>query len=117
MATTVTAAQVKAFAPAFAAVADAIVTQWITWAPTHLSESKLGDDFDQAVMLWVCHQLQTTKGSAAGAGGPVTAMEVGDVSVQYATPGVEASTTYKATAWGRTLMLLLRQYTAGPRMV
>lgn len=116
MATTVTAAQVKAFAPAFAAVADAIVTQWITWAPTYLSESKLSTDFDQAVLLWVCHQLQTTKGSAAGAGGPVTAMEAGDVSVQYATPGVEASTTYKATAWGRTLTMLLRTYTAGPRI-
>lgn len=116
MATTVTAAQVKAFAPAYAAVADAIVTQWITWAPLHLSESKLGDDFDQAVMFWVCHQLETTKKSSAGAGGPVTAMETADVSVQFATPGVDASTTYKATGWGRSLMLLLRMYTAGPRM-
>lgn len=115
MATTVTAAQVKAFAPAFAAVADAIVTQWITWAPRYLSESKLSTDFDQAVLLWVCHQLQQTKGSAAGAGGPVTQMSVGDVSVQYAVPGVEAAETYKATAWGRMLQMLLRQYSSIPR--
>lgn len=116
MATTVTAAQVKAFAPAFAAVADAVVNTWISFAPTYLSETKLGTSFDQAVMLWVCHQLQISKGSAAGAGGPMTAMEAGDVSVQYSSAGVAAAGTYKDTAWGRTLMSLLRLFTAGPRI-
>jgi len=112
----VTAAQVKAFAPAFAAVTDSVVNTWLGFAPTHLSASKLGDDYDQAVLLWTCHQLQSSTGGAAGSGGSVTSRKVGDVETQYSTPDVAAG-AYQTTQWGRMLTLLLRAAGGGPRVL
>ncbi len=112
----VTAAQVKAFAPAFAAVADSVVNLWLGFAPTFLSAGKLGDDYDQAVLLWTCHQLQSSTGGAAGAGGSVTMRKAGDVEVQYSGTPVGAG-TYQTTHWGRMLVLLLRTCAGSPRVL
>ena len=80
----VTAAQVKAFAPEFAAVADAIVNQWLAWAPGYISLARFGSDTDQGVMLWTCHNQKRTADGAAASAGPVTRETVGPVTRENA---------------------------------
>ena len=112
----VTAAQVKSFAPAFAAVADTVVDTWLGWAPDHVAAAAFGAQHDQAVMLWVCHQLQVTQGAAAGAAGPLTAAAAGDVSASFG-GGSAAATGLERTSWGQQLILLQRRKAGIPRMV
>ena len=110
----VTAASIKAFAPELAAVADSIVNTWIGWAPGYVAAAVFGADHDQAVTLWTCHQLVRQKASATI--GPVTGRTVGDVSTTSAAPVVDAN-SYGTTSYGVTLQVLIRRYTAGPRVV
>lgn len=111
----VTAADVKGFAPQFAAVPDATVNLWLSWSTGALSSQLLQTDTDQAVMLWTCHSLTVTQGGAAGSVGAVTQRRVGDVSVT--TSGPPASLTdpasWAVTAYGQALLRLVRRYTAG----
>lgn len=115
MATTVTPAGVQAFAPQFAAVSTSVIQTWIDWAVTHVSEDTFATRFNQAVMLWVCHQLQCTQGAAAGAAGAVTGMDAGDVSVTFAA-GVD-STGFRRTGFGQQFLAVQRLVVGGPRAV
>ncbi len=111
----VTAASVKVFAPQFAAVADANITTWISFAPTHISADTFGTAYDQAVLLWVCHQLQSTQPEVAGAAGPITGITTGDVSVSTSAGSGQGG--YQRTAYGQQYLALRRLYVAGPRVV
>lgn len=112
----VTAAQVKAFAPAFAAVADGIIDTWLGWAPDSVAANVFGAQHDQAVMLWVCHHLQTTQGAAAGAAGPLTSAQAGDVQASFAVGGMGVA-GLERTAWGQQLVMLMRRKAGMPRVV
>ena len=112
----VTAASIKAFAPELAAVADSIVNTWIGWAPGYVAAAVFGADHDQAVTLWTCHQLVRQKASATI--GPVTGRTVGDVSTtSAASDSASLASSYGTTAYGVLLQVLIRRYTAGPRVV
>lgn len=115
----VSAADVKAFAPVFASVPDAVINEWLSFAPTALAASVFGADHDQAVLLWTCHNLAVTggDGSDAAAGGPVRSRKVGDVSVDWGERVYreqQDAAGYSTTAYGQQLMRLIRLFTAAP---
>lgn len=110
----VTAAQVKAFAPEFAAVADAIVNQWLSWAPGYIATARYGSDTDQGVMLWTCHCLTRTADGAAASAGPVTRDTVGPVTRENAAlESLALQSAWNTTGYGQQLLMLARRYGAG----
>lgn len=113
----VTAADVKAFAPELAAVADAIVTLWIGWAPGAVSPSVMLTNADQATLLYVAHHLTRSAGGAAGTVGAVTSRSVGDVSTANAPGPVDDAASLHTTAYGVALWQLMRRRTAGGAVV
>lgn len=114
----VTNADVKAFAPQFAAVANSAIDLWISWAAGACDPNTFETDTDQATLLYVCHNLQASQGGNAGAVGAETNRRVGDVSVTHASnpDGLDAG-GFKATWYGQQLSNLMRRYTAGPVIV
>jgi len=112
----VTAASVKAFAPGFTDVADAIVSQWIAWGAGAVLPTLFQTDADQALTLWVCHNLQLTQGGQGGdVTGPSTGKRVGDVQTSNGATQIDIS-GLKATAWGLALSALIRRYASMPRV-
>ena len=110
----VTASQVKAFAPEFTDVADAIVNTWLGWAPGYVAPTVFGANADQATMLWTCHVLTRTADGAAVSGGAVTKDQVGPASRENAAPsGFMAMTDWGSSGYGQQLLVLARRYTAG----
>lgn len=110
----VTAASVKAFAPAFDSVADSIVTTWIAWGAGAVQSTTFQTDADQALTLWVCHNLQLTQGGQGGdVVGPATSKRVGDVAANYANVTIDIA-GLRATSWGLALLALIRRYRAMP---
>lgn len=115
----VTAASIKTFAPVFASVADAIIEQWIVYAAGAVAAAVFGAAHDEAVTLWVCHQLARTggDGSDGNTAGPVRGRHVGDVGIQFGERVFREQAdpaSYATTAYGQALMQLIRRYTRGP---
>ena len=110
----ITAADVKAFAPEFASVADGIIDTWIGWASGYATAGVLGTDANQGQLLWVCHCLTRSVGGNAVTGGAVTKEQVGPATRETASPtGALAQLTWGATFYGQQLLDLARRYTAG----
>lgn len=110
----VTAAQVKAFAPEFADVADTIINTWLGWAPGYILPATFGTDTDQGTMLWTCHVLTRTANGAAISGGPVTKDQVGPATRENAVAtGYMVTTDWGYSGYGQQLLALVRRYTAG----
>lgn len=109
----VTAADVQAFAPQFAAVTTGVINSWLSMAAGAIDAVTYGSEADNATLLWVCHHLQTTQPASAGSNGPVTDRKVGDVSTGSAASPATAS-ALNTTAYGQSFMRLCRRFTAGP---
>jgi hypothetical protein len=108
----VTAADVQAFAPQFAAVSSGVINTWLAMASGAINADILGAETDNATLLWVAHQLTKTTGGAAGQVGAVTGREVGEVRVQ-ASPGTSDTAAMRTTAYGAAFLQLIRRFTAG----
>lgn len=108
----VTAADVQAFAPQFAAVSSGVINTWLAMAGTAINGDLFATETDNATLLWVCHHLQQTRGGAAGQVGAVTSREVGDVKVTAAAGPVDAA-AMRTTAYGSAFLRLCRRFTAG----
>lgn len=108
----VTAANVQAFAPKFAAVPSGVIDTWLGMAASAINETTFGTDYDSAVMLWTCHHLQQTTGGAAGQVGAVTSRQAGDVRTT-ADKGVPDAAGMRTTAWGAAFLRLARRKTCG----
>ena len=111
-------ADVVAFAPQFTSVATAVVDRWLTMARRANGETTLGDDWDEAVLLWTCHKLQSSQGSAVGAAGPITSMKSDDVEVSWASLGRTTATSgddFGSTEYGRTYLDLAKRKKGGSR--
>lgn len=112
----VSAASIKAFAPFFATVPDAVVNNWIAYAETALAAVVFGANRDQAITYWVCHALTKTggDGSTAGAPGPETGRHVGDVGQSFAANDAVGSlsdvASLKTSIYGQLLIQLMRRY-------
>lgn len=108
----VTAADVQAFAPQFAAVASGVINTWLAMAAGAVDAQLFGSETDNAIMLWTCHQLTQTTGGAAGQVGAVTQRKVGEVMVG-ASPGVSDTAAMRTTSYGAAYLRLVRRFTAG----
>lgn len=113
----VSAASIKAFAPFFTSVPDAVVNSWIAYAETALAAAVFGADRDQAITYWVCHALTKTggDGSTAGAAGPETGRHVGDVGQSFAANDAIGATigdvaSLRTSVYGQMLIQLQRRY-------
>lgn len=110
----ITAAQVKAFAPEFAAVADSIIDTWLSFAPTYISPARYQAKTDQGTLLWTCHVLTRTADGAAVTAGPVTKDRVRDVERENGQlQGTMAQNAWNSTGYGQQLLALARTLSAG----
>lgn len=119
----VTATSIKTLGgSAFACVTDSVVDNWIAIGGRQLSESVLGDCYDDALTFWVLHHVAISalgQGTgAAGQVGPVTSATVGSVSVSYGGSSATADSgfgngSYSSTSWGQMLQNLLRGKVTG----
>lgn len=109
-----TAADIKAFAPEFAAVADGVITTWIGFAPGAVGGLPAAAQA-QATILYVCHNLTRVTGGANGTAGAVTSRTVGDVTTANSAPLDVGG--YKSTGYGLALHQLMRRYSAGGEVV
>lgn len=113
----VTATDVKTLGgTAFASLSDETVNTWISLALRRLSESVFGDDYDDAVTFWTLHQLAQSSvmsGSAGGAGGSVTSMSVGSVSVSYGSVANSNESNFSSTSWGRLFLDIANTHAPG----
>ena len=100
MATTLTAATLKARRTEFAPTADLVVAAAIAEADRRTHASRFGDRRDDAVALLACHLLAA---SPQGAG--LARLEATDPSALASTP------------YGRDLALLRREACGGPHVV
>lgn len=112
----VTAADVQAFAPQFAAVSSGVINTWLSMAAGAINADVFGAETDNATLLWVAHQLTKTTGGAAGHVGAITSRSVGEVSVG-ASAGHTDTAAMRTTAYGAAFLQLLRKFTAGGRVV
>lgn len=113
----ITASDVQAFAPEFAAVSTAVINMWIAWAPGAVDPDLFSTDADQAQLLWICHNLTRSAGGASGTGGAVTNRDVGDVSISNAAPPHMDRHMLQSTAYGQALYVLINRYCAGGAIV
>lgn len=111
----VTPASIKTFAPEVAGVTDGAISTWIGWAVGAIDATRYLTDTDQAVTLWVCHNL--VRQGASGTAGAVTDRKVGDVSVSNASPADATAASLLTTSYGVALQRLMRRYTAGGAVV
>ena len=120
----ITATSVKAIGgSAFSALDDDVVDFWIAAAEGSVSDVTFRAQVDNARTFWVLHHLSQaylSGAGAGGAGGAITGMTVGQVSVSFASPGSSSTTgtsdrDLATTAWGRAYLGLRRQYASGGR--
>lgn len=113
MATQVTAAQVKAYAPEMDAQTDERVELFIEYAENWVDEGQWGRKYTQAVILMACHLLSVAaRGSSSGA---VTAEKVGDLSISYGQ--VNPDDGLSVTSYGQLFQQLKRTIKKTPLVV
>lgn len=110
MATEVTAADVKAYAPEFASVADPRVELMIEYGQNFLSETKWKSKFKMGLILITAHLLEL--GNREGVGGAVTSESAGGMSVSYAAP--DSKDALASTSHGQMFATLKRSIATGP---
>lgn len=113
MATVVTAAQVKAYAPEMVAQSDPRVELFIGYAGDWVSETQFERKYTQAIILMTCHLL--TMAGRSGTGGAVVSEKVGDLSVNYA--AASPDDTLAATSYGQLFQQLKRTIKKTPLVV
>lgn len=113
MATQVTAAQVKEFAPEMGAQTDARVDLFIGYAGNWVDEGQWGRKYTQAIILMTCHLL--TMAGRNGSGGSVTAEKVGDLSVSYGQGNPDDGLS--VTSYGQLFQQLKRTIKKTPLVV
>ena len=117
--TTPTAAELKAYLPAFADVADATVDMYIAGA--QVDTSWFEADYQPAVMLWAAWAM-TDVGFGAGAevagyiASGVTKLKSGSLDVSFSEAASSAS-GYETNVYGRRFMSIYRKNKAGPRVI
>jgi hypothetical protein len=115
----------KARYPEFMPVSDALVQLVLDDAIGDVGDTWLEKDRARAQMLLAAHILtmegepgRTTTGQSSAGTGFVRRRKVGDVEVEFATPGASASgvaaTGYDATAYGQAFIRLMRLNFPGP---
>lgn len=112
-----TAAGLKARYPAFAAVADATVTAYISDAP--VDESWSETDFARAIMLWAAHTMALTglgtDESPGMAISGVSRLKSGSLDVSF--NDASGRDPYSRTVYGIQYAELLRRNKGGPFVV
>lgn len=102
---TVTASDVKAMAPEFDAVDDAVIEAWIERVENRTNRTAWGSKADDGVTFLVLHWLTIrAQQEASGAGGaqvqgPVTSETVGPLSRSFAAPAASSSAAPYSDAW------------------
>lgn len=99
----VTVASVKELFPELAAIADATVQRWLSFAEAKHNAAAFGVKSDYALKCLAAHLVELDKRRQAGATGSVAVVSsrtVGDVSTTYAVP---ASSSTADAALGSTL--------------
>lgn len=113
MATQVTAAQVKEFAPEMDAQSDTRVELFIEYAENWVDEGQWGRKYVQAIILMTCHLL--TIAGRTGSSGSVTAEKVGDLSVSYG--ATDPADGLSVTSYGQLFQQLKRTIKKTPLVV
>jgi hypothetical protein len=115
-----TPATFKARYPEFAAVSDALVQLVLDDAIGDVGDTWVEKDRARAQMLLAAHTLtmegepgRTATGQGSAGTGAVRRRKVGDVEVEFATPGSSqtgfAATGYVASIYGQEYLALLRK--------
>ncbi len=113
MATQVTAAQVKQFAPEMEAQTDPRVELFIEYAENWVDEGQWGRKYVQAIILMSCHLL--TMAGRAGASGAIASENVGSLSVSYG--GSNPDDGLSVTSYGQLFQQLKRTIKKTPLVV
>ncbi len=117
-----TASDLKARYPAFADVADALVSATLVDAGRHVDDSWTEGDYAPAIMALAAHML-ATEGSVSGvvapAHGNLVSKSMGDASETYAQPsgGDLFQSDYATTPYGRKFLMLQRVNVGGGPVV
>jgi len=123
-----TAATFKARYPEFVPVSDALVTLVLQEAIDQVGDTWLERDRARAQMLLAAHNLtmegepgRSVSGQGSAGTGTVRRRKVGDVEVEFATPGSNvggfAATGYGATTYGQQFLALLKLNFPSPLVV
>lgn len=110
---TVTAAEVKAYAPELSAVDDLRVDLFVGFAGDFVSPSQFGLKCKHAKILMACHLL--TIANRGGTGGGVTSEKVGDLQVSYGS--MSTNDALDTTSYGQTFKALRRTIKTTPIVV
>jgi hypothetical protein len=122
----VSASDVKEYAPELAAVADTRVDKFIAYALLRINPSVWGDLADLATILLAAHMLTRTGnapgGGSSGARGAITQESVGDLSRSYEAPaGASSVSTFEsglaATPYGLEYIELRKTMPVIPMVV
>ena len=90
---------------------DSRLTSMIELAETRLQECTFGDNYNEAVALYVLHMYEVSDRS--GSGGPITSEKEGQLSRSF---GATASSgALGDTSWGRELERLTKSLHVFPR--
>ena len=111
-----TPSQLRARYPAFSAVSDDVVAEWIADAETVADAGWLEARRPVAVMAHAAHRMAETGLGAGSIPVGVTQFKSGTFSATIA-DGVANLTGYRSTVYGREFLRLRRILFAGPRVV
>ncbi|TNE38298.1 MAG: DUF4054 domain-containing protein [Sphingomonadales bacterium] len=108
--------------PAFASVADATVTYWLTDALRYVDESWMEADYAPAIMAAAAHAMALAgflSGPASLAVDGVTSFKSGSFSASIDASVAQSASSggWGATRYGREFQQLQRRNFAGPRLI
>ena len=110
---TVTASEVKDYAPELSGVLDPRVELFIGFSADFISPEQFGTKCKHAKILMTCHLL--TMANRGSSGGPVTSENVGELSVSYGS--VANADQLDSTSYGQTFKALRRTIKTTPIVV
>ena len=95
----VTAIQLKKFAPEFCDYDNGRLQLFIRMAERQINQKVFGCTYEDAVVLLSLHMA--TMFSREGAGGAITSEKVGDLQVNYSSPSSEVKSNLTSTSYGQ----------------
>jgi hypothetical protein len=109
----------KARYPEFVPVSDALIGLVLTESFAAVGDTWLERDRARAQMLWTAHTLtmegepgRTTTGNSSAGTGVIKRRKVGDVEVEFATPGSSSGGSigngFASTTYGQQFLALMR---------